>query len=215
MSTAILLGLAVGLRHAVDPDHVVAVSSIAAREGRPWRASWVGVSWGLAHGTTILCLGLSVVALQIAVPDGLTQLAEWGVGVLLLALGASNLAALSQTATGDGARPLPARSLRAALARSGLVGLVHGMAGSGAVTVLAATALPTPTAALLYLGAFGVGTIAGMVACSTLVGAPFALLGGAPRLQRAMTAITGAASLALGIYLLLDHTLRATSTGAA
>jgi hypothetical protein len=69
--------------------------------------------------------------------------------------------------------------------------------------------------ALLYLIAFGFGTIAGMVAFSTLLGAPFALLGGAPRLQRAMTLTTGAASFALGTYWLLDCTLRAARAGAS
>lgn len=138
MSRAVPLGLVIGLRHAVDPDPVVGVSAIAAREGHPWRATWVGVSWGPGHRATLLCLGLAV---------------------------------------------------------------------------LAASALPTPAPALLYLFAFGCGTIAGMVNCSTLVGAPFARLGGAPRLRQAMTGPTGAASLALGAYGLLDCSRQAPSAG--
>jgi hypothetical protein len=214
MWMALLLGFAIGLRHAVDPDHVVAVSTIVAREGRPWRASYVGAVWGLGHGATILSLGFAAIALRIAIPDAVSAWAECGVGVVLMVLGVSNLAALGRRTGTTHTHFAADHSLRSACARSGLVGLVHGVAGSGAVTVLAATALPTPGAGLLYLVSFGLGTIAGMVACSTLLGAPFAMASSGPRLQRALTAATGVASLALGAFLLFGRSLLATSGGA-
>jgi len=214
MSMAMLLGFAIGLRHAVDPDHVVAVSTIVAREGHPWRASYVGAVWGLGHGATILCLGFAAIALRIAIPDAVSAWAECGVGALLVGLGVSNLAALRRRGGAAHAHAAADHSLRSVCARSGLVGLMHGVAGSGAVTVLAATALPTPGAGLLYLASFCVGTLAGMVACSTLLGAPFAMASSGPRLQRALTATTGVASLALGALLLFERSLQATSGGA-
>jgi len=206
MTTAMWLGFAIGLRHAIDPDHVVAVSAMVARQGRPWHASWVGATWGLGHGATIFCFGLAVVAFRIAVPESLSQVAECGVGLLLVTLGASNLTSLAPPFAGA-RRPAPPSSVRAALTRSGLVGLMHGIAGSGIVTILAASALPTPAAALWYLGAFGIGTIVGMVACSTLLGAPVAVFGAAPSVRRVMTAVTGVASVALGAYLLIELAL--------
>jgi len=211
ISMAMLLGFSIGLRHAVDPDHLAAVSTIVAREGSPWRASYVGAVWGLGHGTTILVLGFAAIALRIAIPDAVSAWAECGVGILLVALGVSNLVSLRRRRRGAHAHLAADRSLGSVCARSGLVGLVHGVAGSGAVTVLAATALPTPAAGLLYLASFGVGTLVGMVACSTLLGAPFAMASGGPRLQRALVATTGAASLALGAFLLFERSLQATA----
>jgi len=200
--TAVALGFVLGLRHAFDPDHVIAVSAIAARHGSPWTASWVGVSWGVGHSTTVLLSGALLIALRVAVPDGVARSMELGVAVLLIVLGGVNLLAATEPAP-DGDAPPDGTPLRASLTRSGLVGLVHGLAGSGAVALLATAAMPTPAAALVYLVVFGLGTIAGMVAFSLVLGAPFAALGEAGRWQRPLTAGTGLLSLGFGAWLIL------------
>ena len=202
MLTATLLGFALGLRHAFDPDHVIAVSTIAARQRSPWTASWIGVSWGLGHGATVFAAGFAIIALGIAVPESFAHAMEFAVGALLVVLGVANLAASA---------PEPAaceidspRSLQSVLARSGLIGLAHGLAGSAAVVLLAMAAMPTPAAALVYLVVFAVGTIAGMVLFSMLVGTPFAALGSRPQMRRLVTASTGLASLVFGAYLMYE-----------
>lgn len=200
MLTAILLGFALGLRHAFDPDHVIAVSAVAARHRSAWTASWVGMSWGLGHGATLLAVGFLVIALRIAVPETLARSLEIGVGALLVALGVSNLASLRAAdgpAAGGGDT-----TLRAALTRSGCVGVVHGLAGSGAVALLALAAMPSAQAALLYLFAFGIGTIAGMMAFTLALSAPLAVFGDAGAFRRLTTAATGAISLLFGAYLI-------------
>ena len=200
MLTAALLGFVLGLRHAFDPDHVIAVSAIVARHRSAWSASWIGACWGIGHGATILAIGFLVIALQVAIPEGFARGMEIGVGVLLVLLGIVNLLA----ATPASALPKRDAPLRASLARSSAVGLAHGLAGSAPVALLAMAAMHTQAAALAYLLVFGLGTIAGMVAFSLVLGAPFARLGASAGLSRWVTAGTGMLSLLFGAYLIYE-----------
>jgi len=196
VSSAILLGLAMGLRHAVDPDHVAAVSTLAARERSALHAGFLGASWALGHGLMLAAIGASVLALRLSLPDALPRFADAGVGLLLVGLGIANFRMARANAP-----PAAARSLRGALARSAGIGLLHGLAGSGAVAVLAITAFPSPLAGGVYLGSFSLGLMAGMVVCSALLGAPFARLPRTAGLRRGLTAATGLVALALGVLL--------------
>ena len=200
MLTAVLLGFVLGLRHAFDPDHVIAVSAIVARHRSAWTASGIGVCWGIGHGATILAIGFLVIALQVAIPDGFARGMEIGVGLLLMLLGIVNLLAATPASS------LPSRGapLRASLVRSSAVGLAHGLAGSAPVALLAMAAMHTRAAALAYLLVFGLGTIAGMVAFSLALGVPFTRLGASAGLSRWVTAGTGMLSLLFGAYLIYD-----------
>jgi high-affinity nickel-transport protein len=210
MLTAVLLGFVLGLRHAFDPDHVIAVSAIVARHRSAWTASWIGACWGLGHGATILAIGFAVIALEVAIPDAFGRAMELGIGVLLVLLGVANLLA---------SRPqpsLPAEGapLSASLARSGALGLAHGLAGSAPVALLALAAMPTPPAALAYLVVFGLGTIAGMVAFSLALGVPFARAGSSAPFARWVTAGTGVVSLAFGAWVIWEIGFAAAQRGA-
>ena len=85
---ALVLGVVLGLRHSLDPDHVVAVSTIVSRYRNPLRSFWVGVSWGLGHTTTLFLLGIVIIGLRLTIPDRLALLVEFFVGVMLVGLGA-------------------------------------------------------------------------------------------------------------------------------
>lgn len=212
MLTAVLLGFVLGLRHAFDPDHVIAVSTILARHRSVWTASWIGISWGIGHGATLLAIGFLVIALQVAIPADFAQAMELGIGVLLVLLGFANLLA----ATPPQASPLApqAGSLRASFARSGALGLAHGLAGSAPVALLAMAAMPTAGAALAYLLVFGVGTIAGMVAFSLTLGIPVARLGASAPFSRWVTAGTGVVSLLFGAWVIYEIGFAAAQRGA-
>ena len=204
MLTAVSLGFLLGLRHAFDPDHLVAVSTLVARNRSPWSATWVGVSWGAGHALTILLVGSAIIGLRIAVPEQFGQMAEFGVGVMLVLLGAANLMA-SRRGPGDEAPHAAEASLhplRGTLARSGAVGLAHGLAGSSALALLATAAMPTPSAALAFLLVFGIGNVAAMAAFSLALGAPLAAAGRAPAWRPRLAAGTGLASLLCGIWLI-------------
>jgi hypothetical protein len=193
MSGAILLGLALGLRHAVDPDHVATLATLAARERRTRDAGFLGASWALGHGFVILSVGVLLLALRVSLPDGLARFAEAGAGVLLVGLGLANLA-LSHT---QRERSSSAR-LGGALARSAGIGLLHGLAGSGAVTLVALSAFPTALEGGAYLASFSIGVAASMVGCSMLLGTPFARLQPGTRARMALSVATGLAAVLLG-----------------
>jgi hypothetical protein len=193
MLSAAALGFLHGLRHALDPDHVAAVSSLAAYETGPWAASRIALSWGLGHGFTLLLAGALCVALETAVPLALAGAAELLIALLLVGFGGAHLRAAWRK------RALPKRGDSAQLARSGAFGVAHGLAGSGVAVLFAAAAMPGGGAGLLaYLGLFALGTLLAMSSLSWLLGLPLA----SERARRGLVACTGFASLGVGALLL-------------
>ncbi|CAG1009388.1 hypothetical protein MYXO_03861 [Myxococcaceae bacterium] len=198
MLSAILLGFLLGLRHASDPDHMIAVSTIVARSRKASAATRIGIAWGIGHSTTILAVGSAIIALRLVVPERLALGLELGVGLVLIGLGVANLS--TPRSVGE----IPARDPRAQLVRSLGVGLVHGLAGSAGVALLALAAMPTIAEALVYLAVFCVGTIAGMVTISLGLGLPLAYAGRIPGAHRVLVAGSGAVSIAFGAWLVYD-----------
>jgi hypothetical protein len=200
--TAAVLGFLLGLRHASDPDHVIAISTIVVHHRSAWAASRVGVAWGLGHSLTIVAVGGAVVALGLAMPPRLGLALELLVGIVLVALGVSNLRSASAGGPAHAASSVHGQGAPLGpLGRAFFVGLIHGLAGSAAVAILALAAMPGPTAAIIYLAIFSLGTIVGMVAISLGVGAPLALASGRSRAQRWIVAGSGVLSLGLGLWL--------------
>jgi high-affinity nickel-transport protein len=188
--TAILLGALLGLRHATDADHVVAVTAIVARERSLARAAWIGALWGLGHTVTLLLVGGAIVTFRLVIPPRVGLGLELGVAVMLILLGFANLSGRSdEPSARTAARPL-------------LVGLVHGLAGSAAVALLVLATIRGTFEALAYLFVFGLGTVAGMIAVTVLLAAP-TLLAGAhlPRFQRGIRLAAGTLSIAFGLLL--------------
>lgn len=188
--TAIALGALLGLRHATDADHVVAVTAIVAKERSLRRAAGVGALWGIGHTLTLLLVGGAIVAFRLVIPPRLGLGLEFGVALMLILLGYANLRARDEaSAERPSVRPL-------------LVGLVHGLAGSAAVALLVLATIRGTLEAFAYLLVFGLGTIAGMVAVTVLLAAP-ALYAGArvTRLQSGIRVAAGALSIAFGLLL--------------
>jgi len=214
-------GFVLGLRHALDVDHLAAVSTLVTQRRSLWRASLVGALWGLGHTAALLAASVVVIGLHAEIPPRLASALELGVAVMLVVLGLNLLRTVwtggtlhhhvhshgdrahvhphlhdSDPTTGDGHHHL--RTGR----RPFLVGLVHGLAGSGALMLAVLATIPSPALALAYVGIFGAGSIAGMMAMSTLFGLPLVLVGG--RFASAELALRlGAAlgSLAVGLRL--------------
>ncbi len=189
------LGFLLGLRHALEPDHLAAVAALASRGARPRDVARVAAAWGFGHAAVLLVAGTALAWTGArwppAVADGLAAAA----GAMLVWLGA---AALRRPA---GAAPPTANAF---VGRALLVGGVHGIEGSGAVVLLALPGLRSTGAAAGWLAAFGAGSIGGMLACSLAVTLPLGiaarrLAGAAPLVQRAV----GAATVAVGALLIL------------
>ena len=191
--TAIALGALLGLRHATDADHVVAVTAIVARERRLSRAAWVGALWGVGHTLTLLVVGGAIVAFRLVIPPRIGLGLEFGVALMLILLGYQNLRAGNDAPS---ARPA---------VRPFLVGLVHGLAGSAAVALLVLATIRDTLSALAYLLVFGLGTVAGRVAVTVLLAAPAMYVGArVNRLQAGIRFAAGARSIAFGVLLAHD-----------
>ncbi len=196
---AAALGFVLGVRHAADADHVVAVAAIVARHPSLARAARVGALWGLGHSAALFAVGGTLVAFRVAVPPRLGLGLELAVAAMLVVLGVRNLRPGARGTQG------PAADGPGADRRPLLVGTVHGLAGSAAVALLALAAIPSPGWAAVYLLVFGAGTVAGMVVVTALVAAPAALAGArARRAGPALRVVAGALSVAFGLALARD-----------
>lgn len=185
----VALGALLGVRHATDADHVVAVTTIVAREPGLRRAAAVGALWGLGHSTTILVVGGTLIGLRVAMPARLAVLLELVVAAMLVLLGVRALRAPAAPAPVSRFRPL-------------VVGTIHGLAGSAAVTLLVLASIRDPRWGVAYLAVFGLGTVVGMVGVTLLLAAPAALVGARLRpMQRGLQLAAGTASLVLGVVM--------------
>lgn len=161
--SVLLLGFLLGMRHATDPDHVVAVTTIVSQQRSLFRAARTGVLWGIGHTATILLAGSVIILLKVqisAIPPRVGLSLEFAVAVMLIVLGLLTLAGNERRVVDSTARPIT-------------VGFIHGLAGSAAVVTLPSVALiPNPAWAVGYLAVFGLGTIAGMMLITASIAAP-------------------------------------------
>jgi high-affinity nickel-transport protein len=190
----IALGFVLGVRHATDPDHVVAVTAIAARSRRIAPAALVGVLWGLGHSLTILLVGGAIILFNLTVSPRVGLAFEFVVGLALAAVGAINLFARHPHAEQPAIVPT---------GRAFGLGLVHGLAGSAAVALLVLAAVQDARTGLVYLAVFSLGTILGMVGITVGLAAPLKLVGARwPGFGVPLRVVTGTLSLLFGVYVL-------------
>ncbi len=190
LSVAFIASLLLGMRHATDVDHVVAITTIVNRERGMWRSSRIGVFWGLGHTMTILVVGSAIILFKLAFTARIGLSMEFCVAMMLMVLGILNL-------THSGAASDAVSQLRPFV-----VGVVHGMAGSAAATLVILPFIDDARWAVLYLAVFGLGTIVGMAMVTVAIAAPAAYAGKRlAGLERGMRLASGAVSLAFGAYL--------------
>jgi high-affinity nickel-transport protein len=204
----LFLGFVLGMRHATDADHVVAVTTIVARDRTLGGAARIGSLWGAGHTLTILLVGGAIIVFGLVIPPRLGLALELSVGLMLVVLGGLSLHAGRHAHHHvDAALERADRRLGGlrgyALLRPLLVGVVHGLAGSAAVALLVLGTIREPVWALGYLAVFGAGTVAGMVLITTLLAVPLALTRGSfARAGRWLGLAAGVASVALGLVML-------------
>jgi len=215
LATGCLLGGLLGVRHALEPDHLAAVSTLVTREQSPRKMVALGVWWGLGHSLALLLLGGSLALVGRQLPGRWATFFELGVALLLLGLGAralrrawqkpltepARLHSHGQTAHRHGGVTTHLHVWGWTMARRPLlVGTVHGLAGSGSLTALVLANMPSTAMRLWYIAVFGLGSLLGMAALSGVAGWPLARLGRNPLAQRAMSGAVGVFSIGLGLY---------------
>ncbi|MEW8979642.1 MAG: sulfite exporter TauE/SafE family protein [Symbiobacterium sp.] len=219
--TLLTTALVLGVRHALDPDHLAAVSTLVAEERQSWPAARLGLIWGLGHMLPIALVGLPVLLFRLELPETMESVVDLGVGVLLVVLGVQALWRLVRTdlrfevhehdghvhAHLHGSRPhdhpLPGRNRRGLVTFA--IGMVHGLAGSGAAAVLSLAAAPNLISGVIYLLLFGLGTCLGMFATTLLVAAPAVVAASRYRWVHAgVRAVAGLASITVGVLLWVE-----------
>jgi high-affinity nickel permease len=218
------VGFLLGLRHASDPDHVIAVTTIVSQRRTISGAAAVGAVWGLGHTLTILAVGTGIIVFGWVIPPKVGLSTELSVGVMLVVLGLVNLrgviqsmrAAAPDQTVAQHSHPHDAadqdtlgwldRRFGALgpyrLVRPLVVGIVHGLAGSAAVALLVLATIRDPRWAVIYLLVFGVGTIVGMMLMTMAIVLPYAYTDRKlVRLNRGLRAASGILSLAFGLFI--------------
>lgn len=227
------LGFALGLKHATEADHLVAVTTVVSEERSLWRSASVGALWGLGHTASLFAAGGLLILLRVTIPEGVRVALELAVALMIVLLGTRILYLVLRrrrdvhvhTHAHEGGRththlhfhdasdahaateahaPSHARHRGLWGWRPFAVGVVHGLAGSAALTLFVLAEVMRGGSRLLgfaYLLLFGVGSIGGMVLMSAVIGLPFALT--AARFRRVDTPVrlvAGTLSVAFGLY---------------
>ena len=215
------LGLLLGIQHALDPDHLIAVSTIVSEHKSFKWASLIGAFWGLGHTTTLFIVGLFVIGLRLTIPPRLGSGLELLVALMLVLLGLNVLRKsfaadrvhlhthshnpvththfhVHENPAQEHAHPHPFKGMR----RPFIVGMVHGLAGSAALMLLVLSTIESPLGGLSYIVIFGLGSVGGMLLLSGIISLPFILT--AQRftlMNRWIRVFAGVASVTFGIYL--------------
>ncbi len=184
------LGLVAGVRHAFEPDHLAAVTTLAAGEKRASRLVAFATSWGLGHGVMLVGMGGLMFALHAVMPVRIGNALELVVAATLVALGVRALFVSKHVHRGH------AGSARLPFA----VGLVHGLSGSGALTALAVSRLYSLPEGLAFMALYASGALVGMAVLAGLAGVPLSRLANRPAIARGLVAASGILSLGVGIW---------------
>jgi sulfite exporter TauE/SafE len=219
--SVLLIGFVLGLQHAIEADHMAAVSTIVSEKKNLWTASLVGGMWGLGHTISLFAVGAFVIFLKLQISEALETRLEAIVGGMLVLLGVNALRKLFTAeqihvhAHEHGEREhvhfhthsseQTELSHHRFSPRSIAIGMVHGLAGSAALMLLIVPTIASPVLALLYISIFGIGSIGGMMAMSFLVGLPLHFTANRFKLlNRGIRLAAGVFSLGLGTVIVYE-----------
>jgi len=224
----LLLGLLIGMRHAVESDHVAAVATLATHSRSMTEAVRQGAAWGVGHALTLFLFGSIVLVLDTVMPAALAQVLELVVGIMLVGLGIDVLYRVirekvhfhvhrhtdgnshfhAHSHAGEETHD-PARHRHEHPAgfpvRALLVGLMHGMAGSAALILLTLQTVRSPLLGLIYIALFGLGSMIGMALLSVAIAIPLrASARGMTWLHNALQVVVGVATVTIGTALVTE-----------
>ena len=221
------LGLVFGLKHATEVDHVVAISTIVSEHRSVFRSALVGGLWGIGHTASLVVVGVVVLVFRAAIPVPVANWLEFAVALMIIGLGLLAMTRVlrrrsdvhlhkhshdgvshvhlhfheATTQHGHGRSSTHIHAVSSIGIKPVLVGTMHGVAGSGALTLLVLTQINSAWLGLLYLAIFGVGSIVGMLLMSGLIGLPFALTSrNLSGLHHRLQAAAAGLSIAFGLW---------------
>ncbi|MGZ9816034.1 urease accessory protein UreH domain-containing protein [Peribacillus simplex] len=195
MSLLLVLGIGfvLGIKHALEPDHIIAVSTIASQSKKIWKSSLAGVFWGIGHTLTLFVFGVILILLKNEIPEAWAMSLEFLVGIMLVYLGFTTIFSWKQPERHD-------HTGRATYLKSMIVGIVHGLAGSAAMVLLTISTIDEAWQGAIYIIIFGVGTCIGMLLFTTILSIPFVTSSSSKKVNRLLIRLTGVISTVFGIY---------------
>lgn len=231
VASLLLFSFLLGLKHATEPDHLAAVSTIVSERKSVWSSFWIGGLWGVGHTISLLIAGVLVIVLHFEIGPRMALALEFAVGLMLIGLGCDALIKAIRggqihwhvhrhgeivhmhphthdaTNTHSSAQSLATQSHHGLKLspRPLIVGMIHGLAGSGALMLLILSTITSPVVGTVYILIFGAGSIGGMMLMSALIGLPFHLT--VNRLGSVKWLLRGGAglfSLGFGIFMVID-----------
>src|SRR4051812_35718866 len=220
--SVLIIGFVLGLQHATEADHLAAVSTIVSEKKNLLTASFVGGLWGIGHTISLFVVGVLVIFLKLELSDNTQAWLEACVGIMLILLGLNVLRKLVRgekihlhVHDHDGHRHahvhsheknVQERSHHKLSPRSVFVGMVHGLAGSGAFMLFLLPSIHSTTLALFFIVIFGIGSIGGMMAMSLLIALPFHFtVSRFGMLNRGVRLIAGVFSCSLGVIMVYEN----------
>lgn len=199
-----ILGISflLGMRHATDPDHLVAITTVIAKQKKGiLNTALIGALWGIGHSITVTLVAIPVIIYSLVIPPSLEQIMELIVGLMLIILGILNLSGISAKMQ-DKLTPVtihnhPHRPL--------IIGLIHGLAGSAAIALLILSTIQDTVLSIVYLLVFHIGIITGMMIITLGIGASIMMLNKqSDIINRYLVLASGLLSLLFGLYIMLQ-----------
>jgi sulfite exporter TauE/SafE len=214
----ILTGFGLGLGHSLDPDHIMAVSTLLSNNKSVRKSIISATVWGVGHSTALFLVGLCVLIFKIVIPDVAINLFEFLAGAMLVILGifvvtplikgissnvrnfqGNTILALDETSDGD------SKKEHKHLHKSAVAGVLQGLGGSAALMLVTLTTVSSVTIGLIFILIFGFGVILGMIGVSCVVGTVIAYAASnLERVHKIIKAITGTGSIIFGMFIILD-----------
>ncbi len=204
-------GFMLGIRHALDADHITTISTLVSEHKSVRKAAMLGVAWGIGHSIALMTAGVLVLALKLTIPAAIEAWLEFLIGALLVFLGARAIwnalkEKLHSHSHGHEGKKHAHFHYHDKHVHTLGIGMIHGLAGSAAVMLLVLATTQSVWEGVIYIAVFGTGTIMGMLIISVLIGLPFAASTGKARtFSGALKILVGAASIVLGIMILNEN----------
>jgi ABC-type nickel/cobalt efflux system permease component RcnA len=225
----LVLGLLTGFRHSIEADHVAAISTIVTSDINCkgiLRLSYIGILWGIGHTIALLVVGFIILILAINIPSEMTNVLEFIVGIMLIYLAITTITGLNISKFLRGIfvknkghnHPhihIETNTIHSHLYthnnknhhhehKSIIVGVIHGLAGSGALMLLILSTINSTEVGIMYIAIFGIGSIFSMTAISTIIGLPLMKIGKrSTRLKLAIKLSSSVFSIIIGISIMM------------
>lgn len=216
-------GFILGLKHAVEADHLAAVSTIVAERKNLFSSTIIGGFWGVGHTVTLLVIGALVIFLKLQISESLEAKLEAVVGVMLVFLGLNALRKLwhkekihvhqheheghqhTHIHTHEKEKAEETHHFMKFSPKAIIIGMIHGIAGSAALMLLIVPTIKSSAMAMLYILIFGAGSIGGMMLMSLLIGLPLHFTAGKFKvLNKSILGLAGLFSFGLGVFIIYE-----------